>query len=126
MNSKTEERSAFAQRLQHALIKTNIKISPTALARIFNSVTVSEQVTIHAVRKWLLGQAIPTQEKLRVLSRITGFDANWLRMGNADEPERTVPQFSAEEHELLGAFRTKLDARERAAVIALIRALGSR
>jgi len=40
-------------------------------------------VTVHAARKWLLGEAIPTQARLQVLANWLGLSAAWLRFGDA-------------------------------------------
>ncbi len=39
---------------------------------------------MHAARKWLNGEAIPTHEKIVVLATWLGVNAAWLRYGNAD------------------------------------------
>ena len=39
-------------------------------------------VTPHAVRKWLIGEAIPTQEKILVLAKWLNVSAAWLRFGD--------------------------------------------
>ncbi len=36
----------------------------------------------HTGRKWLLGEAIPTQEKLIVLAAMLGVQPDWLRYGD--------------------------------------------
>ena len=38
----------------------------------------------HAARKWLQGESIPTQEKLRALAGWLDVPADWLRFGNGD------------------------------------------
>jgi hypothetical protein len=45
-------------------------------------------VTVHAARKWLVGEAIPTQDKLRALAQWLGVTAEWLRFGS-DQDEGT-------------------------------------
>lgn len=40
-------------------------------------------MTVHAARKWLLGEAIPTQARLQVLANWLGLSAAWLRFGDA-------------------------------------------
>jgi len=80
------ERKDFSERLQQAL--RNAKYSPdsaTQLAREFNVRFSGNPVTVHAARKWLVGEAIPTQEKLRTLASWLGVPAEWLRFGG-DEP----------------------------------------
>ncbi len=51
------------------------------MAREFNRRYPGVPVTIHAARKWLLGEAIPTQARLRVLARWFGVSTEWLRFG---------------------------------------------
>jgi transcriptional regulator with XRE-family HTH domain len=86
------EREEFSQRLQQAL--TNAAYSPdspTQLAREFNVRFVGRPITVHAARKWLVGEAIPTQEKLRTLAQWLGVPAEWLRFGaSADAAESTA------------------------------------
>jgi len=42
-------------------------------------------VTVHAARKWLFGESIPTQDKMRTLADWLGVSANWLRYGGSDD-----------------------------------------
>jgi transcriptional regulator with XRE-family HTH domain len=58
--------------------------SPTQLAREFNIRFAGRPITVHAARKWLVGEAIPTQEKLRTLAQWLGVPAEWLRFGGDD------------------------------------------
>lgn len=82
MSSSREERSAFSARLQQALCQLDYSPeSPTALAREFNIRFAGKPITVHAARKWLVGEAIPTQEKLRTLAGWLGVPSNWLRFG---------------------------------------------
>lgn len=79
------EREHFSQRLQQALRSAEYSPdSPTQLAREFNVRFTGRPVTVHAARKWLVGDAIPTQEKLRILSQWLGVSAEWLRYGSQD------------------------------------------
>jgi len=76
------ERRGFAQRLQSALRQARqCSDSPTALARNFNSRYPGPGITVHAARKWLLAEAIPTQDKLRTLAQWLQVPAEWLRFG---------------------------------------------
>ena len=36
-------------------------------------------ITVHAARKWLVGDAIPTQDKMRALAQWLAVPADWLR-----------------------------------------------
>jgi hypothetical protein len=76
------ERKEFALRLQSALRQARQSPeSPTALARGFNSRFPGRAITVHAARKWLLAESIPTQDKLRTLSQWLQVPAEWLRFG---------------------------------------------
>jgi len=72
MNS-TNERESFSERLQQALKNAHYSPdSPTRLAREFNIRFEGRPITVHAARKWLVGEAIPTQEKLRMIAQWLG------------------------------------------------------
>ncbi len=86
MNS-SQERLEFSGRLQQALRNQDYSPnSPTQLAREFNLRFSGHPVTVHAARKWLQGESIPTQEKLRALANWLDVPADWLRFGNVDGP----------------------------------------
>ena len=87
MNS-SNERESFSERLQQALKNAHYSPdSPTRLAREFNIRFDGRPITVHAARKWLVGEAIPTQEKLRMIAQWLGVAAEWLRFGG---PESTT------------------------------------
>lgn len=78
----SEERQAFAARLQSALRQARQPAdSPTTLARGFNSRYPGQPITVHAARKWLVAESIPTQDKLRTLAQWLEVPAEWLRFG---------------------------------------------
>jgi transcriptional regulator with XRE-family HTH domain len=84
MNS-SNERESFSQRLQQALKNAHYSPdSPTRLAREFNIRFEGRPITVHAARKWLVGEAIPTQEKLRMIAQWLGVPAEWLRFGGPE------------------------------------------
>ena len=86
MNS-TNERESFSERLQQALKNAHYSPdSPTRLAREFNIRFEGRPITVHAARKWLVGEAIPTQEKLRMIAQWLGVPADWLRFGGPEAP----------------------------------------
>ena len=85
MNS-TNERESFSERLQQALKNAHYSPdSPTRLAREFNIRFEGRPITVHAARKWLVGEAIPTQEKLRMIAQWLGVPADWLRFGGVEQ-----------------------------------------
>ena len=72
--STSTETQAFAIRLRQALESCGVRLSPTVVANEFNLRYWGRSITPHTARNWLLGKAIPTQDKLRVL-------ADWLQVG---------------------------------------------
>jgi hypothetical protein len=83
--SISSERKEFSARLQGALgTVTQSPASPTVLARNFNSRYPWQAITVHAARKWLLGEAIPTQDKLRVIADWLSVSPMWLRYGEGE------------------------------------------
>jgi len=92
------EREAFSTRLRQTLERAGMADpGATDLAREFNRRYPGMPVTPHATRKWLLGESIPAQARLRVLARWLGVSAEWLRFGEgamsvtaSDEPQPEV------------------------------------
>lgn len=83
------EREDFSGRLQQALRNADYSPdSPTQLAREFNVRFAGRPITVHAARKWIVGEAIPTQEKLRTLAQWLGVPAEWLRFGGVEMPPK--------------------------------------
>lgn len=80
------EREQFSTRLKQALKNAGVKNeSPAALAHAFNHRYPGKSVSDYAARKWLLGEAIPSQDKLRVLAQWLGVANDWLRFGDGTE-----------------------------------------
>jgi CheY-like chemotaxis protein len=106
----TRERAKFRERLAKALQFAGYPHdSPTQLAREFNFRFSGRPVTIHAARKWLVGESIPTQDKLRILAQWLGVTAEWLRFGETDksadgESRMPTPVASSEEGKLLATL----------------------
>jgi len=86
---KSNEKSEFSARLRQQLaLKGWSTNKPTWLARQFNSRFEGQPVTVQAVNNWLTGNAIPSQDKLRVLAAWLEINAEWLRYGETLLPER--------------------------------------
>ena len=79
----TTETEAFAQRLRLALEACAVRASPTVVANEFNLRYWGRSITPHTARNWLLGKAIPTQDKLRVLADWLQVSPDELRFGRA-------------------------------------------
>lgn len=110
MNSKnaTSEREHFSNRLQMVLRNAGIPLRAAAVAREFNLRAEGATVTTHAVRKWLMGEAIPTHERMVILSGWLGVHASWLLYGDAESGayrQVVMPSLATEELILLRDYR---------------------
>ena len=65
----TNERSNFADRLRTALSAAKQPTGFSAFARAYNLRAAGATVTAHAGRKWLVGEAIPTHEKILIIAK---------------------------------------------------------
>lgn len=73
---------AFSDRLKQALKEAgSLSLKPRVVQKAFNAQFSGRPVGTYAVRKWLRGESIPTQEKIRALAQWLGVSANWLRFG---------------------------------------------
>jgi transcriptional regulator with XRE-family HTH domain len=109
--SSLTEQERFAQRLNQALDEARYQhAGASRIAREFNLRFPDKAVTVHAVRKWIKGEAIPTQDKLLALAQWLGVRADWLRYNGAepaiDSPYPSHPSgFNGEELRLLRDFQ---------------------
>lgn len=79
----TEDRSAFRARLKQALAEAQLNhLHATGLAREFNARSTGNPITTNTARKWLVAEAVPTQEKLQALAKWLDVRTEWLRFGN--------------------------------------------
>jgi transcriptional regulator with XRE-family HTH domain len=79
MNEKEE----FSNRLRDAMTHAGYPLRPVVLEREFNTRYWGSSVTLQAVRRWLRGEAIPSQEKLQVLAEWLKVEPQVLRFGDA-------------------------------------------
>jgi transcriptional regulator with XRE-family HTH domain len=75
------ETQSFAVRLRQSLENSGVRTSPTVVANEFNLRYWGRSITPHTARNWLLGKAIPTQDKLRVLAEWLQVSPDELRFG---------------------------------------------
>lgn len=81
---KKNERQGFSRRLGSRLQHKAMPVSATALAREFNLRWRGANITVNAVRRWLVGEAIPAKDKLGVLADLLDVSEDWLRWGSTD------------------------------------------
>jgi transcriptional regulator with XRE-family HTH domain len=79
-------------------------------------------VTVHAARKWLQGESIPTQEKLRALAGWLDVPADWLRFGNGDTRKGGGADTSMTDQRAT-ALLSQLDEHHRQIGLDMLRAL---
>jgi transcriptional regulator with XRE-family HTH domain len=125
----SNERESFSERLQQALRNAHYSPdSPTRLAREFNVRFSGRPITVHAARKWLVGEAIPTQEKLRTLAEWLGIPAEWLRFGGKldgtapDSSDNMPPRFESADITLIADLQ-RLNEHDRQVAREFIRLL---
>jgi hypothetical protein len=99
------ERALFAERLVQALTAAGVDTGATALQRAFNESSQQPPVTVHAAREWLMGESIPTHERLQALATLVGVSASWLRFGEIIQ-DRASESLSAQEQLLIKNYRT--------------------
>ena len=76
-----DEKAEFSQRLRKAIEDAGYTVRPIVLEREFNTRYWGRSVTVQAVRRWLRGEAIPSQEKLQVLAEWLKVEPHALRFG---------------------------------------------
>lgn len=96
--SNIQVKIAFASRLTQALSNANHPISPTYLANEFNHRYSGQTISIQSANNWLLGKAIPSQDKLSVLSIWLNVSNQWLRFGDV-EPQNIL-NFEADSQDM--------------------------
>ncbi|MDP2824119.1 MAG: hypothetical protein Q8O52_15760 [Sulfuritalea sp.] len=76
-----DEKIEFAKRLRDGMVAAGYEPRPVVLERGFNSRYWGKSVTFQAVRRWLKGEAIPSQDKLQVLAEWLKLEPHVLRFG---------------------------------------------
>jgi hypothetical protein len=71
----------FSERLKSAMVSAGYLPRPAVLEREFNLRWHGKPMTLHGVRRWLLGETIPGQDKILVLAEWLGISPQLLRYG---------------------------------------------
>ena len=83
-----DEKQGFSKRLKEAMRRAGVDAgSPTRIAREFNLRYHGDAVTTQAVRKWLAGKSLPSQDKMRALAQWLDVPPQWLRFGEVERKE---------------------------------------
>ena len=100
MTLKADMYKEFAARLEQAMTAKSIKLSPTVLGNLFNSVFDGRAVTPHTARNWMLGKSMPTQDKLMCIAKLLGTSSEQLRYGRYSEKTLMIGNADGSETEL--------------------------
>jgi hypothetical protein len=85
MASNAKEKEAFSRRLRQSLAAAGADDrSPTRLMQDFNRRHKSGNVSVNAAHRWLRGETIPAQDKIRTLAVWLGVTPEWLRFGESE------------------------------------------
>lgn len=99
-------RVQFSERLKREFKRLGLPLtSPTNIASEFNKRYPAKKVVPQTVRKWLGGEAMPTQEKLLSLAEWLGVSPQWLRFGTGSRVEKRAPETTSDR---LGEARPEL------------------
>lgn len=80
-----DEKQGFSKRLTDCLKRAHSSgEGPAAIAREFNLRYEGTPVSVQAVRKWMTGQALPSQDKIRALALWLEVSPQWLRYGEGE------------------------------------------
>ena len=120
-----KQQALFSKRLIWALDIQGVPHSPTIVQREYNSRSNQPPVTTHAARKWLMGEAIPTQDRIQVLAEWLNVSASWLRFGEEGiDGNKKTKDMTAQEWRLVQGFRLLTD-KQRAAVLTMVLSIPS-
>ena len=128
MNTPTEK-LAFSDRLRQQLSSRHWPVnSPTWLAREFNLRFDGPPVSVQSASNWLLGNAIPNQDKLQVLAAWLEVSSEWLRFGSdlaADKAENRHRIYEGVRYNIddLPDKLAKLSPRQKQAVYDVVEAM---
>ena len=112
-----QDKSEFSKRLRFALEQAGMAaLSTGALANRFNLRHPNKSVTPQAVHNWLIGQSIPTADKIDTLAKWLGSTPEWLRHGRMSHGDGALAQ---EELLLLQLFRDLSPEKQKALLMML-------
>lgn len=116
MHSESDK-TGFSKRLKVALTLAGLEQHSLAeISNKFNLRHPNKSVTPQAVHHWLIGQAIPTPDKIETLSKWLNVSPEWLRYGKDNVEGKSLSQ---DEVLMLKYFRN-LPMKRQQAILALL------
>lgn len=116
-----KQATVFSERLISAIEIAGVPDSATVVQREYNSHSNQPPISSHAVRKWLMGEAIPTQDRIQVLANWLNVSPSWLRFGE-ELGDTKMKDLTAREWRLIRGFRL-LTEKQRAALLNMVLAI---
>jgi len=102
------EAKTFSERFRKALADAGVPPSPTVIAHEFNLRYWGKSISLYAVRNWLLGHSLPTQDKLRALAHWLDVSPHELRFGPDADAVHLVREVDPQESLMNPADRAML------------------
>ncbi|MBL0355325.1 MAG: transcriptional regulator [Dechloromonas sp.] len=99
-----DEEAEFAERLKQTMLAAGYEPRPSVIEREFNQRYWGRSISFRPRGKWLLGKAVPQQDKLQILADWLKIEPQILRFGG--EAIRSV-----QEEKALGRSRHRTRAR---------------
>lgn len=123
------DKKAFGARLSTAMAAAGYEPKAAVLAREFNDRHLGKSVTLHGVRRWLVGEVIPPEDKLMTLARWLKVEPQHLLWGDevkkaAKEKKTWEQALDFREREIIEAFLT-LSASQKKVVREMITAFAA-
>lgn len=116
MHSESDK-IGFSKRLKVALELAGFhSLSLAEISNKFNLRHPNKSVTPQAVHNWLIGQSIPTPDKIETLSKWLNTSPEWLRYGKMDFSGENLSQ---DEVLMLKYFRGLPNHRQQAILLLL-------
>ncbi|MGB4912839.1 MAG: hypothetical protein WBO95_12085 [Candidatus Dechloromonas phosphoritropha] len=105
-----DEKAEFAERLKQAMLAAGYEPRPSVIEREFNQRYWGRSISFQAARQWLLGKAVPQQDKLQILADWLKIEPQILRFGGEairsvqEKKKRWEEAVTGPEREVLEAF----------------------
>ena len=126
LNAAQKQRMLFSRRLIAALEILDVRASPTIVQREYNIRSNQPPITSHAARKWLMGEAILTQDRLQAHADWLSVSPSWSRYGGDDiDGKKKARDMTAQEWRLVQGFR-RLTEKQKAGLLAFVVAISAR
>ena len=120
LNAAQKQRALFSKRFIASLEILGIPLSPTIVQREYNIRSNQPPITAHAARKWLMGEAIPTQDRIKILADWLNVSPSWLRFGEDDiDGRKNTRDITAQEMRLVQGFR-RLTDKQKAGLLTMV------